>query len=121
MFTPYLNTYITIVKYTIFLRFTPKTHFSTIAEQDALSLSKKGDRYDSNANDYISWDPTTPVLIRMENTAPGNYPPILVQTFLRQVIHKNGNKIAMKYKENDKVKELTYLVSKYELLRVGPC
>lgn len=47
----------------------------------------------------------------MEDNAKGNYPPILVQTFLKQVVEENGPKIAIKYKEGTNVKSLTYDVS----------
>ena len=94
-------------------RFTPKVYFSTTGHQPDTSCSSSGDHYDSNATDYVSWDPKTPVLLRTEETTPGNYPPILVQTFLRQVVEKNRNKIALKYKVGDDVKELTYEVSEY--------
>jgi hypothetical protein len=57
----------------------------------------------------------------MEDKAQGNYPPILVQTFFKQVVEENGNRIAIKYKEGKNVKSLTYDVSMYTLLVVVPC
>ena len=74
-------------------------------------MSKLGDRYDSSAKDYISWDPKVPVLLRMEKTEPGSYPPMLVQTFLRQAVDKFANDIVIKYKVDNAVQDWTYLVS----------
>ena len=54
----------------------------------------------------------------MEDNAKGNYPPILVQTFLKQVVEENGTKIAIKYKEGTNVKSLTYDVSMQSILVV---
>ena len=47
------------------------------------------------ATDYISWDARKPVKIRMENSTPGNYPPILVQTMMRNTVAKYGNETAL--------------------------
>ena len=103
-----------------------KVYFSTSIEQQKGILSyvsygtTTGDNYDMNAFDYISWNPKTPVLIRNDNSKQGNYPPILVQTFLRQIVENNGNKIAIKYKEGTTVKSLTYFVSTYAILAGVP-
>ena len=71
-----------------------------------------GDKYDSNANGYLSWDPSKPVLLRMEKEGQGSYAPMLVQTFLREVVQKNGNKVVIKYKdEMNNIKDITYNVS----------
>ena len=75
-------------------------------------MSKLGDRYDSAAKEYISWDPKIPVRLRMEKTIPESYPPILVQTFLRQTVDKFANDVVIKYKVDDIVQDWTYLVSK---------
>ena len=77
------------------------------------SLSTSGDYYDPNATSYIAWDPKAPVLLRTEEDGPGSYPPILVQTFFRQVVDMNGDKVAIKYKEDNTIKELTYSVRNY--------
>jgi hypothetical protein len=42
----------------------------------------KADRL-APAPSLISWDRKQPVRLRMEDTAPGNYPPILVSTMFR--------------------------------------
>ena len=47
------------------------------------------------ATSYITSDVFTPVKIRMEETAPGNYPPILVQTMIRNAVKKHGDKTAI--------------------------
>ena len=47
------------------------------------------------AEDYISWDPKVPVKLRMGDTAPGNWPPIMVQTMLREAVDKYGPKTAI--------------------------
>ena len=74
-----------------------------------------GDKYDPSASEYISWDPSTPVLIKMEEEGPGSYPPKLVQTFLREVVKKNGDKVVIKYKdESNEVKNITYNVSLHD-------
>ena len=71
-----------------------------------------GDKYDTSAAGHQSWDPSIPVLIRMDKEGPGSYPPKLVQTFLREVVEKNGNKVVIKYKdESNKIKDITYNVS----------
>ena len=47
------------------------------------------------ATEFISWNTATPVKLRLEDTIPGNYPPILVQTMLRNTVKNNGNKKAI--------------------------
>ncbi len=42
------------------------------------------------ATNTVCWDSHDPVKIRMEDTAPGNYPPILVQTMVRNAVKKFG-------------------------------
>ena len=99
---------------------TTKAYFSTSIEQQNGTFETSGDRYDLKAIDYISWDPKTPVLIRNDTSKQGNYPPILVQTFLRQIVEKHANKTAIKYKEGTLVKSLTYCVSICQLFEGVP-
>ena len=47
------------------------------------------------ATEYISWDTKVPVKLRMSDTAPGNWSPILVQTMLREATQKFGPKTAI--------------------------
>ena len=47
------------------------------------------------ASEYISWDTKVPVKLRMSDTAPGNWSPILVQTMLREATQKFGPKTAI--------------------------
>ena len=47
------------------------------------------------ATDEYVWDTSNPVKIRMENTSPGNYPPMLVQTMMRNTVAKHGSKKAI--------------------------
>lgn len=47
------------------------------------------------ATDEFVWDTSNPVKLRMENTAPGNYPPMLVQTMMRNTVAKHGSKTAI--------------------------
>ena len=57
--------------------------------------------------------------MRMEKEGPGSYPPKLVQTFLREVVEKNGEKVVIKYKnELNEIKDITYNVSSKYILRV---
>ena len=87
-------------------------NFSTSYSRKDEFLAMSGDKYDPSASEYISWDPSTPVLIKMEEEGPGSYPPKLVQTFLREVVKKNGDKVVIKYKdESNDVKNITYNVS----------
>ena len=99
---------------------TSKAYISTSIEQQNGTFETSGDKYDVTATDYISWDPKTPVLIRNDTSKTGIYPPILVQTFLRQIVEKNGNKIAIKYKEGTSVKSFTYFVSICKVLESVP-
>ena len=80
-----------------------------------------GDKYDPSASEYQSWDPSTPVLIKMEEKGPGSYPPKLVQTFLREVVKKNGNKVVIKYKnESNDIIDITYNVSRNDVAQFYP-
>ena len=55
----------------------------------------------------------------MEKEGPASYPPKLVQTFLREVVEKNGEKVVIKYKnELNEIKDITYNVSSKYILRV---
>ena len=47
------------------------------------------------ATDEFVWDTSNPVKLRMEDTAPGNYPPMLVQTMMRNTVAKHGSKTAI--------------------------
>ena len=47
------------------------------------------------ASEYISWDTKVPVKLRMSDTEPGNWSPILVQTMLREATQKFGPKTAI--------------------------
>ena len=47
------------------------------------------------ATDEFVWNTSNPVKIRMENTAPGNYPPMLVQTMMRNTVDKHGSRKAI--------------------------
>ena len=47
------------------------------------------------ATDYFVWNTANPVKIRMENSEPGNYPPILVQTMFRNVVQNHRNQTAI--------------------------
>ena len=47
------------------------------------------------ATDEYVWNTSNPVKIRMENTAPGNYLPMLVQTMMRNTVDKHGSKKAI--------------------------
>lgn len=54
-----------------------------------------GDRMIHKAKDYISWSTTEPVKLRMEDSIPGNYPPMLVQTMMRRVVKEHGDRLAL--------------------------
>ena len=98
--------------------FSKQAWFSTNNIRREHSLSSSGDKYDNNATSYQSWDPSTPVLMRMEKEGPGSYPPKLVQTFLKEVVKKNGEKIVIKYKnELNAIEHITYNVSKHNSSR----
>ena len=47
------------------------------------------------ASDYIAWNPEIPVKIRLEEKGPESYPPILVQTMLRNTVEKYGKNRAI--------------------------
>ena len=74
-------------------------------------MSKPGDKYDPRANDYICWDPKTPVKLRMGNKAPENTPPILCQTMLRRAVQKYPDTTAVAFKQDDSVIRWSYKVS----------
>ena len=71
-----------------------RRNFSGIGKERGISLGLGPDRV-LPANDYISWDTSDAVKIKMEDSAPGNYPPILVQTMMRHVVSKYGDKTAV--------------------------
>jgi len=71
----------------------------------------KGDRYAQSAENYISWNPKTPVKIRMGRKAPENLPPILSQTMLRNTVNKYPNRVAVAFKQGNAIIEWTYKVS----------
>ena len=56
--------------------------------------SNGGDRI-LPATDYLSWDTKVPVKLRMRDTPPGNWSPVLVQTMLREATNKFGPKTAI--------------------------
>ena len=75
------------------------------------SLKSGGSKYDASATSLISWDPKTPVLLRMEKDGPASCPPIMVQDFFRNVVEKHGEKIAIKYKDDkNNIVSITYNV-----------
>ena len=86
-----------------------------ISSHDAvnnISAIKSGDKYDSSATSYLSWDPQMPVKLRMENDGPASLAPTLVQTFFRKAVEERGQHIAIKYKdETNDIISLTYNVS----------
>ena len=47
------------------------------------------------ATNYITWNPETPVKLHLEDSKQGNYPPVLVQTMLRNTVEKYGNNTAI--------------------------
>ncbi len=47
------------------------------------------------ATSFTCWDSHEPVNLRMEDKAPGNYPPILVQTMVRNAVKKFGSSTAI--------------------------
>ena len=47
------------------------------------------------ASEFISWNASNPVKIRMEETEPGNYEPKLVQTMFRESLRKYGDRTAI--------------------------
>ena len=79
-------------------------------EDELLSGSKSGDRYDESAKDYICWDAKAPVKLRMGKKAPENRPPMLSQTMLRNTVKKYPDAVAVAFKYNDTVINWTYKV-----------
>ena len=54
------------------------------------------DRILTSATDFFTSHTSNPVKIRMEeNMSPGNYPPILVQTMMRNTVSKYGKNTAI--------------------------
>ena len=54
------------------------------------------DRILTSATDFFTSHTSNPVKIRMEEkTSPGNYPPILVQTMMRNTVSKYGKNTAI--------------------------
>ena len=47
------------------------------------------------ATDFFTWNTANTVKLRMEDSAPGNYPPISVQTMMRNTVSEYGNKTAL--------------------------
>ncbi len=47
------------------------------------------------ATNFTCWNSKEPVKLRMEDTAPGNYEPILVQTMIREAVKKYGSSPAV--------------------------
>ena len=68
---------------------------------------KKPDKI-AKAGSFISWDSKTPVKLRMENDAPGNYHPILVQTMFRNIVDQCRNDEALTMKRNGAWQTWTY-------------
>ena len=56
--------------------------------------TKKADKI-LPATNTLSWDTRVPVKLRMEDTAPGNLPPIRVQSMVRNTVEKHGSNTAM--------------------------
>ena len=71
-----------------------RRNFSGIGKERGLFLGIGPDRV-LPANDYISWNTSNVVKINMEDSAPGNYPPILVQTMMHHAVSKYGDKTAL--------------------------
>ena len=44
------------------------------------------------ATDEFVWNTSNPVKLRMEDTAPGNYEPMLVQTMMKNTVAEHGSK-----------------------------
>ena len=59
------------------------------------AFSSNGGDHILPATDYISWDTNVPVKLRMRDTSPGNWSPVLVQTMLREATNKFGPKTAI--------------------------
>lgn len=53
------------------------------------------------ATDVFTWHTHNPVKLRMEDTRPGNYPPVLVQTMVRESVQKYGPSKALVDCEGD--------------------
>ena len=61
-----------------------------------ISRTCYSDRISTSANDFFTSHTSNPVKIRMEeNLSPGNYPPILVQTMMRNTVSKYGKNTAI--------------------------
>ena len=71
-----------------------RRNFSGIGKEMGLCLGIGPDKL-LPANDYISWNTSNPVKIKMEDSAPGNYPPILVQTMMRYAVSRYGENTAL--------------------------
>ena len=52
------------------------------------------DRIVPATNEYV-WNTSDPVKIRMEDSAPGNYEPMLVRTMMKNTVSKHGSKKAL--------------------------
>lgn len=62
------------------------------------SATLRSDFVDTTARGQLSSDPHTPVRLRMEDSAPGNAPPICMQTFMRRAVqaHPKETIVAIK-------------------------
>ena len=47
------------------------------------------------ASNYYAWDTSNPVKLRMEDVAPHNYEPLLVQTMMKNTVEKFGKQTAI--------------------------
>ena len=47
------------------------------------------------STEVVSWKPSKPVKLRMEEKCPGNHPPILVQTMFENTVAKHRDKLAI--------------------------
>ena len=64
-----------------------RRNFSGVGKEKGIYLGIGPDKV-LPANNYISWNTSNAVKIRMEDSAPGNYPPILVQTMMRYAVSR---------------------------------
>eukprot|EP00095_Tigriopus_kingsejongensis_P010542 maker-scaffold349_size200065-snap-gene-1.27 protein:Tk10542 transcript:maker-scaffold349_size200065-snap-gene-1.27-mRNA-1 annotation:"amp dependent ligase" len=64
-------------------------------------LTSLSDPVDSKATDFISWNKHVPVKIRMEDNYPGNLPPILVPTMMKESVERFGDRKALSTKLSD--------------------
>jgi hypothetical protein len=64
------------------------------------STREKADRV-AAADSLVSWDRSTPVKLRMEDKAPGNYGPILTQTMFRSSVELSPNRTALCVKRDN--------------------